>query len=217
MQFQHLSVAGSRGEPVPNQFVRQDDEADHLAVLLPGFGYTCDMPLFYYAESILLSRGADVFRVEYAYNRRLDYRQLPNEERRAWLFEDVTAAFQAALAQRPYRKLTLVGKSLGTLALGELITRNALPVDVRIAWLTPLLHLENLQDQMRRGQGPSLIAIGTEDPDYDPSVLDGFRTAGRVVVAVEGADHSFDVSGNVSASIQAVEQIMRAFQELLMQ
>jgi len=62
-----LDIRGFAGEAVPNQFIKQESEADRLAILLPGMGYSCDMPLFYYAQNVLEERGADVLRVEYAY------------------------------------------------------------------------------------------------------------------------------------------------------
>lgn len=62
-----LSITGFEGEPVPIQFLRQDGEAKGLAILLPGLGYTCDMPVFYYTELQFLVGGCDVLRVDYDY------------------------------------------------------------------------------------------------------------------------------------------------------
>ena len=73
-----LAIRGFGDLPVPNRLLRPEGAIDCLAVLLPGFGYTLDMPLFYYAESLLLERGWDVLRVEYAYNR------LPEAETKPW-------------------------------------------------------------------------------------------------------------------------------------
>ena len=75
-----LPIRGYRDEPVPNEFLRQKGESRHLAVFLPGMGYTCDMPLFYYAENLLQDAGADVLRVEYAYGHHPDFRDQPKEE-----------------------------------------------------------------------------------------------------------------------------------------
>lgn len=112
---QQLAITGYRGEPVPHSVIRQDGETTHLAILLSGMGYTCDMPLFYYSENILVDAGADVLRAEYAYNRRPEFQQLPDSEQLRWLFADTTAAYRARLARRTYDSVTLVGKSLGTL------------------------------------------------------------------------------------------------------
>src|SRR5215204_7426815 len=108
-----LTIQGYRGEAVPNQFLRPEGAIDHLSVLLPGFGYTLDMPLFYYAENLLLDRGWDVLRVEYAYNKHPEYQTLSAPERHQWLLADATAAWRAGLGQRSYGRAVLIGKSLG--------------------------------------------------------------------------------------------------------
>ena len=41
-----LSILGHHGVPVPHTFYRQDDDTEHLAMILPGLGYSCDMPLW---------------------------------------------------------------------------------------------------------------------------------------------------------------------------
>jgi pimeloyl-ACP methyl ester carboxylesterase len=210
-----LPINGYRGEPVPNEFLRQEGESDHVAVLLPGMGYTCDMPLFYYAESLLLHTGADVLRVEYAYNRRPDFRELPQDEQRRWLLADATASFRAALGQRPYREVTLIGKSLGTLAMGHLLAEFP-GHGVRAVWLTPLLREDGPREQMRLHGGPTLLATGTAHPFYDPLSLDEVPEAieGQVVL-IEGADHGLDIPGDPIASVKAVEQVVGALQEFL--
>ncbi|MGI8475762.1 MAG: hypothetical protein ACR2OO_05260, partial [Thermomicrobiales bacterium] len=96
---QSLPFAGFQGEVVPHQFLRQADASDHLAVLLPGMGYTCDMPLFYYAQNLLEDRGADLLRVEYAYGKRPEFRMLSAPEQARWLFGDVAAACRAGCDQ----------------------------------------------------------------------------------------------------------------------
>jgi hypothetical protein len=80
-----LTIQGHRDEPVPNRLLRPEDAIDRLAVLLPGFAYTLDMPLFYYAEKLLLERGWDVLRVEYAYHKRPEFQTLSKPERDRWL------------------------------------------------------------------------------------------------------------------------------------
>lgn len=212
-----LAIAGHRGEPVPNRFLRQDAATDQLAILLPGMGYTLDMPLFYYAENLLTERGADILRVEYAYGRRAEFRDASEEERLRWLLADATAAFRAGLAQGNYRRPTLVGKSLGTLAMGHLLTTEALPAGgTRAVWLTPLLREERLRAQIGRFGGPSLVAIGTADPLHNPAALDALReTTGAEAVVIEGADHGLDVPGDPVASVRGVEHVVRALQRFV--
>ena len=96
-----LTIQGYRGEAVPNRFLRPEGAIDHLAVLLPGFGYTLDMPLFYYAENLLLERGWDVLRVEYAYNKRPEFQTLTEPERDRWLLADRRQPGAPVLASEP--------------------------------------------------------------------------------------------------------------------
>ncbi|MDP9368769.1 MAG: hypothetical protein M3Q03_10925 [Chloroflexota bacterium] len=208
---EHLSIEGYRGEQVPNEFLRQDSDAHHVAILLPGMGYTCDMPLFYYAEMLLLDAGADILRVEYRYNRRPDFRDLPAPVRLNWLLADASAAYQAALVQRQYSGgITLIGKSLGTLAMGHLLSNHPQPGPMRAVWLTPMPREDVLRDQMRRCGGPSLVAIGTADPHFDPMYLQEIRSTTQCqAVVIDDGDHSLDIPGDVIASVRAVERVTR--------
>ena len=211
-----LTIQGYRDEAVPNRLLRPEGAIDHLAVLLPGIGYTLDMPLFYYAEHLLLHRGWDVLRVEYAYNRRPEYQALPEPERDRWLQTDTMAAWRAALEQRTYGRVVLIGKSLGTLAMGHLLTAPAPPSTVGAVWLTPLLSRERLRQQIRQYGGPSLFVIGTADPHFDPVVLEEMQVAtiGEAVV-VTGADHGMDLPGDPIASVRAIERVVEALGRFL--
>lgn len=211
MQTTTIQITGYRDEPVPNTFLRQDGDTRHVAILLPGIGYTCDLPLLYYPMRLLLDRGADVLRVEYSYGRRDDYASLSQEERGRWLFADVAAACEAALGQRVYDRVTLVGKSLGTIAMAHLLTTDPRFAQASAVWLTPLLTNDAVRAQIVQWGGRSLFAIGTADPFYDADGLAEVRAAtGGEAVVVDGADHSLEIAGDVMRSLAAVTQFMEA-------
>ena len=71
--IEHLDIRGYRDARVPNTFFNQDARADRIAIILPGWEYTCQMPLLYYPACLLLYSGADVLQVEYAYNLNDDF------------------------------------------------------------------------------------------------------------------------------------------------
>jgi len=211
-----LDIVGHRGEQVPKPFFRQKKGSHHIAVVLPGFGYTCDMPLLYYSVLTVLDAGADVLQVEYAYNRREDYRDLPDAERERWLFADATASCNAALSRDTYSLVTLIGKSIGTRAMGHLLTADVRLACARVVWLTPLLHNERLRTQMRQAGRPSLFVIGTDDPHYDTALLAEVREAsGGEAVVIQGGDHSLEIASNTLKSLDAMRQTIRALQALL--
>lgn len=212
----HLELTGYRGQPVPNTLLRHEETVTQVAVLLPGLGYTCDMPLFYYATRLVWNLGADILQVEYAYHREPGFRALPASERRERLLADATSAFDAILRQPQYQLITLVGKSLGTLAMGHLLTTKQPRQDLRAIWLTPLLRDPELQRQMRNCRARSLAVIGTADGHYDEGKLHDFRDrAGYEVIAVEGADHGLDLAGDPIGSIRVMARIVRAMEEFL--
>lgn len=210
---QTLAIVGYRDEPVPHRFFRQDGETRHVAIVLPGMGYTTDMPLLHYPARLLLQTGADLLVVDYAYSRRADFAALPPSEREAWLFADVVAAYRAALAQRPYHEVTLLGKSLGTLAMARLLATEAELVGARTVWLTPLLTDDRVWAQLRRAGRPSVVAIGTADPFYDEARIAEVRAlSGTEVVVIDGADHSLELPGDALGSLAALERVLRALQ-----
>ena len=179
---------------MPNRFLRPEGAIDHLAVLLPGIGYTLDMPLFYYAEHLLLERGWDVLRVEYAYNTRPEFQTLPKSERDRWLLADATAAWRAGLGQRTYERVVLIGKSLGTLAMGHLLTLADPPPAVGAVWLTPLLSLERLRQQIVYMGAPRCSSLAQPIRSLNRWCVEKLQvaTVGEAVI-VKNADHGLDI------------------------
>jgi predicted alpha/beta hydrolase len=211
-----LDIHGYCGRVVPNTFFAQDYETHHLAVVFPGLGYTAHMPVLYYPRHLLLELGADTLLVEYDYRGRAGFRMPRDPDRDRWFFDDIAAACAAGLGQRPYSEVTLVGKSLGTLAMGYLLAEEARLSRARCIWLTPLLRDDRLRAQMGRAGGHSLFVIGTADSHYDSAYLEEVRLAsGGESVVIQGADHSLEIESDTVGSIRAVERTIRVMQRFL--
>lgn len=217
METTTLPIRGYRDEAVPNHFHRQGDATDHLAFVLPGFGYTCDMPLLYYTVAHLLDRGADVLQVEYAYRDRADYRALDADTRHRWLLADVTAAWRAALAQGRYRRFTLIGLSLGTRALPALLATELCLRGAQTIWFSPVWREDAVGAHLRRASHPALVVIGTADPAYDEELVAALRAADDcTMLVVPDADHGgLEIPGDVARSVRALEQALHAVQRFI--
>ena len=214
--FTSLVIAGYGGAPVPHTFLRQVAGSDHLALTLPGRGYRATMPALYYPEQVLLAHGADVLRVEYAYDREPGFAALSEAQRDAWLRADVLAALDAGLAPGRYRQLTLVGKSLGTLAMTHLLEGDPRSKDARCIWLTPVLISPAVLAHIRSSGQRGLLVTGTGDPSYQPDlVADLLRTCHPASLVLPGADHSLELPGDVAGSVRAMEQVVRAVEAFL--
>lgn len=211
ISFKSLSISDYHGAPLSNTFMQQDQTTRQLGVVLPGQGYTAHMPVLYYPTSLLVNRGADVLCVEYDYYRKPAFSKASGIERSRWLFADAMAALEVGLAQRAYEQIVLIGKSLGTLAMGHLITTDARLAQSPCIWLTPLVRNETLRQQIAQAKPRSLFVIGTADSHYDPACLTEVveATQGQSLT-IEGADHSLEIAGSIPELLRALERVVQA-------
>jgi predicted alpha/beta-hydrolase family hydrolase len=209
-----LDIVGYKNQPVPNTLIKQPTPTKHLGIILPGLRYSAEMAPLYYAARVLLDQGADVLRVEYAYYQ-TDFSQRPESEQDQWISSDVFAACNAGLSYRSYEKITLVGKSLGTIAMGHLLGDNRFQKATCI-WETPLLTVEWLCSRIEQAQPHSLFIIGTADQFYKPDILKRLElaTKGHSLV-IEDANHGLEIPGDIPKSIKALEKMVQAFQEFM--
>jgi hypothetical protein len=212
-----LSIEGHHKERVPHTFFRQNEETGHAAIVFPGWGYTVQMPLLYYTLELMLSLKADVLTVEYDYSHRKDFKELDNTGRTRCLLTDVRSAYHTLLKQRSYQQITIIGKSLGTRAMGYLLTEEAIPANVRAIWLTPILKDETLRQQIHQYGGRSLFISGTVDPHYDADYMIEVNKAtnGRVVL-IDGGDHSLNIKDNIKQSILELERVIESIKAFVL-
>jgi hypothetical protein len=211
MEIVSIDSAGYDGKPIPASMIVRPQTTDHLGILLPGYRHTIDMPDLHFAGLILQHKGADVLRVEYAYPK-TDFMSRPESERAEWLSADVRAACASGLKKRDYRKITLIGKSLGTLAMGHLL-EDPVYSAAGCIWSTPILADTWLCAQIRKRRPRSLFIIGTADHFYDPALLGGLvdATGGKALV-LEGAHHGLEIEGDIPGTLSALHRIVDAMQ-----
>jgi hypothetical protein len=125
------------------------------------------------------------------------------------------AAFEAAIRQRPYQQVTVVGKSLGTLSMTHLMTEKA-PAGARAVWLTPLLRDERVRTCLREAPQFSLIVIGTADGQYDPALVGVLQEIPlRRVLVIDRADHGLEIKHDMGRSLQVMAKVLDAIEASL--
>jgi hypothetical protein len=211
----HLEIIGYCGLAVPNSIVRTGGKARHLAVVFPGLRYSTSMPGCYYPALAMLAKGADVLNVDYEYANP-GFQELPPREQSRWIAADASAAVQAARAQGKYESITLIGKSLGTIALGQLLAADPPLPDADFIWLTPVLKSPPVHQAMMSRRHHGLIVIGTADTQYDESLLaEAVQSTGGESLVLPGVDHGLEIPGDALGSIQAVETIVRKINDFI--
>lgn len=215
-QPSQLPISNANGQPLSNLFFRADRSRNWLAFMLPGLGYTVDMPLLYYSKMLLLYRGVDVLQLMPA-TRSAEFQALDWEGRRNWLRSDMLAGLDAGLVQHNYAGIMLVGKSIGTIgiALGLQTAQSRLPTCV--AWLTPIFREEIVMDAALSCTRPSFFLCGGADSTFQADKLELILKSnqGARALIINGADHSLEIEGDEDKTLQALQDGMQAFASFL--
>lgn len=156
-----LEINGYKDQ-IPNSLVGSNESSEHLGIIFPGVGYSSQMPALYYPTEVLLTLGADVLRLDHHYMRS-DFQTLPDEEKTRWLEADALAVLKAALAVKPYKRLTFVGKSIGTVALARILSELPSLENADFVWLTPLLKRNGFEETIAQYPHKALLVIGSDD------------------------------------------------------
>jgi hypothetical protein len=210
MTFGTLKINGYRGLEVPNSFIESGPSAGRVAVVFPGLRYSARMPALYYPGLVMLSKGANVLQVDYDYTQ-TEFRNLSEVEQSRWIAADASAAVRAARTGGRYQRITLIGKSIGTIALGTLLAAEPGLEQADFIWLTPILQNSRIRQSMMSRRHHGLFVIGTADGQYDPSLLDEvLQATGGEGLVLPGADHGLEIEGNPLESVRCMEKIVVA-------
>jgi hypothetical protein len=197
-------------------FQRSAEDTDHLGLVLPGSGYTIDMPALYYARQCLAKAGADVLSIRYSFTPSGD--NAKDAQKIGSILAHVEALFDVGIKQREYKKFTIVAKSLGTVAAGYLVMKKKDLKGASVVWLTPLLQYPGLMDQIKDWHGRSQFVMGTADSYYDAALLKQAKdlTKGTMIV-LDDVDHGLEMPNDVDMSIKVLQKVVKSMQGFIKQ
>ena len=198
-----LDITGSVG-PIGNTFFRQD--GTRLAVVLPGRRGGWLAIAVCYPVLAMLDLGLDALCLDSVYE------EAPP---RQTLREDATAALRAGTAAGAYQQVALAGKSLGTLAMAELILHDSDLAGAPTIWLTPLLKDGRVAAALERLARPGLIVIGTDDSHHDAEALSALEARGHRALALAGAHHGLAIDGDARRSAEIPRLLVDAVSDYL--
>ena len=166
--------------------IRHEGDPGRCAVILPGIRYFSQAPLLWFAREVAQEHGWSVVEV--------DERAPADEEPLEWMRAQAERALDAASGAAT---VAVIGKSLGSVA--------ALIHDGPAVWLTPLLDRPEIVQALQATGAPTLLVGSPADPSWgggtvpDNPVLD--------VLELPGLDHSLQVSGSPSSSLDALRTV----------
>ena len=174
--------------------IRHEGDTDRCAVVLPGVRYFSQAPLLWFAREVAQAHGWSVVEV--------DERAPGGEEPFGWMLGQAERALDAASGAAT---VAVIGKSLGSIA-ATLWSGPAV-------WLTPLLNRPDVAEALRAADEPTLL-VGSPD---DPTWAGGIESANPELEVLElpGLDHSLQVSGSPSSSLDALRDVTSSLDRFL--
>ncbi len=211
-----LSIFGYRERQLPNTFYSRQG-SEKAAMVFPGLGYSCEMPLLFYTAQLLLQKGYDVLCVDYSYNKRAGA-ETGEAELERWLRSDVEEAYAALMKHQKYSSVVLVGKSLGTTGAAKLLESGRAGKVSHVIWLTPLLNDTELLRSIEANATnvKSLFVTGSGDPHFNKDNLDSIaKSLDAQVLVFDGADHSLEMEDDYKNSLEALKTMLDHVEKFL--
>jgi predicted alpha/beta-hydrolase family hydrolase len=203
------NILGYRQNSIPNDFYEKIDCNSHLAIILPGYGYSTEGPLIQYAMQLLFEIGYDVLAINYRYNENDAFQKCTEPERKNWITEDVLGVCSIALNQPQYKDWVILGKSLGTDGMLKIIENSRHLDSIKLVWLTPGSSHSNICNYLETHEIPSLLLAGTTDSFYNEAEYRSLEGKWYIQIEVyKGADHSLEITNDVRSSIEILTKYL---------
>lgn len=175
---------------------REARPSERLALVLPGRGYTVQLPGLHLPLRALALQGWQVWTATWS-----GVGEVGDTETVRDLVVHACERFVQQVGRVPD---LVLAKSMGTLAAGW-VADHAVPA----IWTTPLLHQQDCVRDLARSTAPALLVGGSQDPAWDDSAA---RLTGLPSVVVPGADHSWE-TGDWRAELAGLERLCGAVEE----
>lgn len=196
MNVSYLFTQPAPGLTATHNLLKHDaPSSDRLMVVLPGRGYTYDMPLLYFLRLGAYDLGYDVLSVQYGFQA-----DLQNPMAGGDLISEVNAAL-ALVDLSSYQDVVIAGKSMGTPLAVELSKQ------IKVARLILLTPIQNVV--AKTGDTPTLAVIGTADQAYNAATVSNDADRANVRWEVfDNLDHGLLKPGDIPSSLAILPEII---------
>ncbi|WEG12589.1 alpha/beta hydrolase [Pullulanibacillus sp. KACC 23026] len=207
MKFINSSVDGYKGMKIPYTLYGKTNHSKDLAILLPGSGYTVNSPVFHYSSDIFFNHSIDILEVNYPYKHEF-YNDFSSEELYTAVKFDSRKVIDTVLETNFYNNFYFIGKSLGTIALSSLLSKDVFK-DAKVIWLTPILNCNEVYEAMIKNKHEGLCFIGDNDHFYTEELFLKLRNNETIQSKLlKGVNHSLDNDDDPIKSIDVLKTII---------
>lgn len=172
-----------------------DADAGRRVLVLPGSGYSVDLPGLQLPMRALALAGWQIWATSW------DVRQVRDRAAAEAVVVGAAEQFVTHVGSTPR---LLLAKSMGTMAAGWVADH-----DVPAVWTTPLLTDEKCVADIERGTAPALLLAASQDPAWDDAAA---RRTGKSSRLIAGADHGWQ-TGAWREELDVLRQLVAAVEE----
>ncbi|MFJ7725255.1 alpha/beta family hydrolase [Neobacillus sp. NPDC097160] len=215
-QILENQVVRNESSTIPYTWIRSEQPSQAICIMLPGLGYSTQRPLFHYATGMCLNHNIDVLHVNYQFTKNEQFKMLSETEQDQWMYEDVKAVVEEVLKDTVYEQCFLVSKSIGTIPMAMEWTRKNYIDNAIGVWLTPLIKDDQVYQALINTDRHSLCVIGDQDHHFIEERISSLKNNPLVgTVVIPDADHGLEIKGDISASIEAIKEVIEQVQEFM--
>ncbi|MCR2806913.1 alpha/beta hydrolase [Paenibacillus soyae] len=201
MNMEIVTVPSYWGTPMQQKHITVQGQTNKLVVLFPGRGYSCELPLLYYAGNAALQHNHSVLKLEYGYQAARASFDLQD------LSKVIDECTESVLQVSPnYDQLLFISKSMGTIVAGEVHRR--MQQKVNHIFLTPLVETIPYINASDR-----VVIYGGMDPAF-PSEAAKQIEYSENVIEIPRADHGLE-TGDVEENLAILKRIAGVYQDVL--
>ncbi|AYA76128.1 alpha/beta hydrolase [Bacillus sp. Y1] len=188
---------------IPYSLIEQKEETKNLVIVLPGAGYTTQAPLLRFTTGLFYNKGFDVLHINYTYNRQ-ELSELHEED----FTRDVQLVIDHAIKNKNYNNYYIVAKSVGTIALSNLLNHTMFK-EAKVVWLTPLLQKDVVFNAMVNSDHKGLCMIGDKDSCFIVERFESLKNNSNLLLKViNGGNHSLELDEDPIKSIDLLKSVM---------
>ncbi|MCY1152917.1 MAG: hypothetical protein OWP43_10935 [Sphaerochaetaceae bacterium] len=180
-----------------------------LTILIAGFGYNFDMPIFYYTNKLLDSKETDVLLIDFGYSQYDKYLKLSEEEQEVIFAKDL-AIIEEYVESLQYEQLLFIGKSLGTTACYKLLHSDTIYAKtIGVVWLTPGTSAYKISKFIAKNDLNNLLIYGENDKYHEQLNLQLLEqnSSSLTHIPISNADHILE-SENCVESINILKFVI---------
>ncbi|MFO7730503.1 MAG: hypothetical protein R6V86_07040 [Spirochaetia bacterium] len=170
-----------------------EKQSGKLAVVLPGYLYPPDAPATFFLKLAFMKHGWDYLTVDYRYNENDKFLALDDGGKAEYLKKDQAKIGEYIIDKYKKKKLCLIGKSLGTTGILNILTHtNLLSVfkSASFMLLTPTESQKEIIPILKKESRNLLYVIGDKDPYYEEEIIDSLKKQ-LVFLEQQRNPHSF--------------------------